>query len=67
MSFIQEVTLSGILLRRRPLYVYLFSGSIWKIPQSPEAVLDQTLAGVCQMKPQSLHASYKQGQTTFYY
>lgn len=40
--------------------LYLFCGSIWKIPQSPEAVLDQTLAGVCQVKSQSLHSSYTQ-------
>ena len=43
--------------------MYLFSGRIWKIPQSPEAVLDQTLAGVCQVKPQGLHATYTQSQS----
>lgn len=40
----------------------LFSGSIWKIPQGPEAVLDQTLTGVRQVKPQGLHATYIQAK-----
>lgn len=44
--------------------LYLFGGGIWKIPQSPEAVLDQTLAGVRQVKPQGLHASYTHGQNS---
>lgn len=38
--------------------VHLFGGSIGQIPESPETVLDQSLAGVCQVESQSLHASW---------
>lgn len=46
---------------------YLFGGSVWEIPQSPQAVLYQSLTRVCEVKAKCLHATWKQqsfhGQT----
>ena len=41
-----------------PVLGYLFGGRIGQVPEGPQAVLDQTLAGVRQVEAQGLHASY---------
>lgn len=38
--------------------MHLFGGSVRQIPEGPEAVLDQSLAGVRQVETQGLHASW---------
>lgn len=43
--------------------VHLFGRSIRQIPESPETVLDQSLAGVCQVEAQSLHASWTKSES----
>ncbi len=39
---------------------YLFGGGVWEIPQSPQAVLYQSLTGVCEVKAKCLHATWTQ-------
>lgn len=47
--------------------LYLLCCSIWQISQSPETVLDKTLAWICEVEPQSLHPTCKMVQIWHHY
>lgn len=43
---------------------YLFGGSVRKVTERPETILNETLTGTCEMLAQSLHTTWTQKYQT---